>query len=893
MPLLGNLWRRVGYWMHRRQLNAELTEELELHRARRQQALEDDGLPPAEAARAARRALGNVTLAREDAREVWIWRRVERLWADLRYAVRSLRTQRTFCAVAVFTLAAGIGSTTAVFSVVEAELWKPLPFPDPDRLVTIFTRGTGSHPSNDIATIRDLLAWRSETDVFEGVAAFRPPRRQVLRGRGTPESVVVRPVTSNFFSVLGRGAPLGRVFGPADEAWGSAVMLSDACWRRIFAADPGIVGMTVAIDDRPHVIVGVAAPHRLEVINEADLYTAIDLRAGEAAGARDLYVIGRLKPTVGVPSAEAAIRTILQRLALDDPSDYAGRTVRIQTIREAMSGGNWRTLYFFFGAAAFVLLLSCANVANLLLARALVRQREFAIRGALGGGRGALTQLLIAEGAVLAALGGAGGLLIAAWTTRLLPVWAPADLLRRGGPVVVDTRVFLFTLAVSALTAILFGVVPAFFAARRDVQALLGQSNRTTAGGMPQQQRARSALVVIEVMMALVLVFGAGLFLNSFVRLTHVPLGFEPEGRLTMRIPVAGGRYADPRQIVIFADRLIERARAVPGVQDAAVATDVPLSGGPSVRFAVVGRPRPSAGDELVGSIRSVTAGYRPALGIRLLAGRDFTPYDADGAPRVALVNENLAKHLFPDESALGKQLELLPSYASWVKPGPVEIVGIVANSKEVALNEVDFDTICVPLAQHPEPSVRLIAHTSVPTANVIDPLRQTVFALDPNVPVYSIRTMTDLVADASGSERFNLALITAFAFIAMLMSAVGIYGAMSYSIEQRTREFGIRLALGAQRRGILAVALAQCTRLGLMGTALGLALAFVLARVLGSALYLVPRQHIGLLYGVSLSDPLTLTCASVAVIVVAELAGFVPARRATRIDPLTALRCE
>jgi hypothetical protein len=291
--------------------------------------------------------------------------------------------------------------------------------------------------------------------------------------------------------------------------------------------------------------------------------------------------------------------------------------------------------------------------------------------------------------------------------------------------------------------------------------------------------------------------------------------------------------------------------------------------------------------------VRSVTAAYRHVLGIRLLAGRDFTPYDDEAAPRVALINENLARHVFQDESPLGKQLDLLPSYASWIKPGLVQIVGILANSKEVGLNEVDFDAICVPLAQHPAPSVLLIAHTSVPAAAVVDPLRHAVFALDPNLPVYSIRTMSDRVTDASRGDRFNLALIAAFAFIATLMSAVGIYGAISYSVEQRTREFGIRLALGAQRSGILAVALAQCTRLGLLGTALGLALAFTLARLLGSALYLVPRQHEGLLYGVSLTDPLTLACASVAILAVAALAGLVPAHRATRIDPLTALRCE
>jgi putative ABC transport system permease protein len=819
------------------------------------------------------------------------WRGFERVLADLRYALRSLRTQRTFCAVAVFTLGIGIASTTAVFSIIEAELWKPLPFPEPDRLITVFTGGTGLRPRNDLATTGEVLEWRSLTDVFADLGAFRPIGRRVLRAYGAPESVLVRPVTANFFSVLGRGAALGRAFGPADEASGTAVLLTDACWRRLFAADPGIVGTMVAIDDRPHVIVGVAAPDHLEIFNEPDLYTVIDLRSAGAVGSRtrDLFVIGRLKPNAGVANAVAAIQTTLRRLAREYPSDYESRIVRIGSLRETLFGFNWRTLYFFFGAAVFVLLLSCANVANLLLARALVRQGEFAIRAALGGGRGALIQLLIVEGAVLAALAGSGGLLLAAWAVRLLPMWAPPGLLRRG-PIVLDGRVFLFTVAVTALTAILFAMMPAIFAARRDVQPLLRQSTRSIGGGMPQQQRARSALVVVEVMMALVLLLGAGLFLNSFIRLTHAPLGFEPQGRVSLQISM-GDRYAGRRQIVSFTNDLIERARAVPSVQNAAIATNAPLEGGPSVRFKVVGRP--SSDDPPTGIVRSVSATYRSAVGIPLLAGRDFTPSDGEGAPWVVLVNENLARHFFPNDTALGKQLELLPSYASWVKPGRVEIVGVIGNGKEVGLNEVDFDAICVPFLQHPTSSVQLIAHSSIASAGVIDALRRAVADVDPNLPVYGIRTMKDRVTEASQDDRFNLLLITAFALVALLMSSVGVYGAMSYNIEQRTREFGIRLALGAQSRGILAAALAQCTRLGLIGTTLGLALACVLARLLGSALYLVPRVHNGLLYGVSLLDPLTLTCATAVTVSAVELAGFVPARRATRIDPITALRWE
>jgi predicted permease len=889
------LVRRLWHLTRRNRDDAELAEELEFHRVERQRQLERSGISPEEARYASRRALGNLTLAREDARAVWIWPSLEQLTQDVRYGARLLTKQPTFSATAILTLAVGIGATTTVFSVVEAEIWKPLPFPDSHRLVAIETTGPGSSGAREPVSVPDFRDWRSQSHAFEDLAAFRWSVGHVLRGRDGPETVRGRPVTSNFFTVLQRMPALGRTFGSEDGRSSRAVILSDACWRRLFGADPQILGRAILLDDEPHVVVGVLGAERLEFIPDPDLFTAIDLSATGAGdrGARDLNAIGRLKEGVDIASAEANLRIVAQRLARDHPADHVGRGVRVEGLREALTGWNWRPLFFFLGTALLVLLLSCANVANLLLARAVSRQREFAIRGALGGGRRALARQLLVEGSLLALPGAAVGLVLAGWALKAVSAWLPPGYVDRGGQFGLDARVLGFAIAAAGLAAIVFGLVPAFVATRRNLSSMLAQGGRTI-GGSPGERRARHGLVVVEVTLALVLLFGAGLFLNSFVRLTRLPLGFEPQDRLTMQIAIAGAQYAEPRQILGFSERLVEAVRAVPGVGEAAVGTSVPLGGGASARFMVADHPRPATGEEPRGLIRAVAPEYRRTLGIRLVAGRDFTAQDVDGAPRVALINEHLARRFFAGANPVGKELVVLRGGGrSWVKGGSAQIVGVVSNVKDVGMIEVDFNDIYLPFAQSPAPSIQLIVSTSVPALGVVDSVRRAALAVDPDLPVTGITTMAQRVDDALRSDRFHLLLIGAFAAVATLLAAIGIFGAMAYAIEQRTREFGVRLALGANRLGILALALGQSARLGLAGTALGLGLSLALARLLGDALYLVQGKHNGLIYGVSTTDPLTLACACATLVGAATLAGLVPARRATRVDPMVALRCE
>lgn len=890
-----NLLRRFRYWINLRTRASDLAEEIEAHRAMTQEKLEKSGIPAAEARYASRRALGNITLAREVAREVWIWPSLERLWQDVRYGIRGLRQQPIFAATAILTLTVGVAATTTVFSVVEAEMWKPLPFPDVHRLVAAYTTAPGPRMAKDPVSGPDFLDWQAQSQAFEELAAIGNTARRVLRGRDVPEFVRTLPVSSSFFTTLRLGPALGRPFGPEDAPSGRAVILSDACWQRLFGADPRALGRAVVLDDLSYTVVGVMAPDaRLVFMSDPDMFVPIDF---DAAALRDrsrrvLSVIGRVKQGMTLPGAEAELRSIAARLAIDYPSSHEGRGATIEDLSASSAGYNWRPLYFFLGAAIFVLILSCANVANLLLARALRRQREFAIRAALGGGRAALVRQLLVEGAVLAIPGTAGGLLLAVWAVGLFSLSVPGDYLARGGLIEIDARVSAFALALCCLTTMAFGLAPAMFT-RVDLSSTLAAGARAVAGSR-MQRRARHALVVGEIMTAFVLVFGAGLFLTSFLQLTRVPLGFEPRDRFTMGIPLTGSRYADSRAVLDFSTQLLERVRAIPGVATSAVATSVPLDSGPIALFGVGGRPRPAVGEEHRALARAVSPGYFAALAIPRRAGREFTDQDVEGSPRVVIINESLARRLFAAENPVGRELALLPgSRTAWLKVGTLQIVGVVSSTKDVGINEVDFNNIYLPFAQQPVTPMQLVVQASVPPATLVDPVRHAVLAVDRDLPVLGVRTMGQRVHGAFRADRFHLLLIGSFALVAIALASVGVYAAMSYAVQQRTAEFGLRLALGAQRSGILSLALGQSVRLGLAGTVLGLGVCLALARVLGNALYLVERSHNGLIYGVTTTDPVTLACACATLMGVAAVAGLAPARRAMRVDPIVALRHE
>ena len=630
------LLRRLSHFIRHRQVEAELAEELETHRALEQERLERSGMSVTEARYASHRALGNVTLAREEARDVWIWPSVERLLQDVRYAVRGLRQQPIFAATAILTLAVGIAATTTIFSVVEAELWKPLSFPDAHRLVAAYTTGPGQMRSADPVSGPDFLDWQAQSQSFEELAASGNPARRVIRGRDIPEFVRATPVTSNFFATLRWRPAMGRPFGPEDHLSGSAVILSDDCWRRLFSADPQIIGRPIVLEDRHYTVVGVlASSARLVFTSDPDMFVLLDFTSARLRDRdqRELAVTGRLKDGVTLDAAQAELRTIAARLAIEHPASHKDRGSLVEDLSASSAGYNWRPLYFFLGAAVFLLLLSCANVASLLLARALRRQREFAIRAALGGGYAALVRQLLVEGAVLAIPGTACGILLAVWAVDLVSASLPPDYLLRAGQIQIDARVCAFAFGLCCLTTMVFGLAPATFT-RVDLSSTLAAGARVVAGSR-RDRRARHALVVAELVIAFVLVFGAGLFLTSFLRLTQVPLGFDPSDRFTLGIPLTGPRYADSRAILDFSNRLLEQVRTIPGVAASAVTTSVPLDSGPIALFAVTGQPRPAAGEEHRAIARAVSPGYFAALAIPRLAGREFTDDDLEGSTRV------------------------------------------------------------------------------------------------------------------------------------------------------------------------------------------------------------------------------------------------------------------
>ena len=895
METIARFFRRVAFALRAPRHAADLAAELEQHRAHLQAALEADGLSPADAAARSRRAMGNITLASDDARDVWIFRGLDAIWRDAVYGARTLRREPVFAVTALITLALGIATTTTVFSVVDAELWRPLPFREPSQLIVASAVKPGTHGEHESISGPDFLDWQSQSRLAE-YAAEGGWGRRVLQ-RGGAESVLVQAVTPNYFEVLDHAPRIGRAFTQARDAHTGAAVLSDAGWRRLFDANPAVVGTVLTIDGADYTIVGVNAGQHFEMGREPDLFVTLDPTAGpyRDRDSRLLTVLGRMRPGVTAAQTQAELQTIAARIAAEHPTDRAGHGVEVSDLRLAASGYNWRPLFFFMAAATLVLVLSGTNVANLLLARALRRQREFAIRGALGGGRRTLLRQLVVEGSLLAVPSAALGALLSTWALQVFVTQIPEEYLARGGHFALNGRVTMFVALVSGVTTVLLSLAPMVFARRIDLNLMLAQGART-AGGSRRQARVRSGLLVAQLTVTLVLMAGAGVFATSFLRLLEVPLGFDPHDRLSVKLALTGPRFAaGDAPLRAFAGTLLEKVAAAPGVSSAAIATSSALDSGPTVRLVAADRARPAPGEEPSAIMRGVTAGYFNTLGITLRAGRPFATTDVAGAPRVAIINEYLAGRLFPGENAIGQLIDLVPGARTlWTRrPGIVIVVGVAPNVKDVGVNEVEFGNIYLPFTQAPAARIDLVVKTAVPAATLTAPLKAAVAQIDPAVPVSKVETFASRVDSVLRGDRFNAVLIAAFAAVGMLLAAVGVYGAMACAVQERTREFGVRLALGQQPAAIVRATLADSARFGIYGATIGLGLVLIIARLLGNALYLVRGEHTGLLYGVTTTEPMALACAVAGLIAVATFSGAVPARQAAQMDPLIALRAE
>jgi putative ABC transport system permease protein len=888
METIARFLRRIRYGVFSNRRADDLAAELEAHRAAVQARLESDGVPGDEAGVRSRRAMGNMTLAREDARDVWIGPALQRMWRDAMYGLRGLRRESTFALTALLALTIGITSTTTAFSVVDAELWKPLPFPDADRLVAVRARKSGKYED---LNGRDLQEWRARSRTARYVAAT-PSSRRVLQADRS-ESVTVRGITDDFLDVFGVPPSIGRGLTSGER---DAALLTETGWAKLFNRDPRVLGRAILLDARPFTVVGITAGTRFEFIAEPDFFIALDPARDlgtldKPSRLQDVYA--RMHDGIRIGEAQAELRALESTEATPDPA--GARVLTLVDLQEDSTGFNWRELYFFFGAAGVLLLLSGLNVAGLLLSRALRRQREFAIRGALGGDVPALVRQLVAEGAVLAVPASAAGLLAATWLLRVLTVHVPPGHLERGGHIELDWRAAGFVLGVCGVTTILLALTPMLFARRIDLNVTLGQGDRS-AGPSRRDRRIRNTLLTAQVTVTVVLLSAAALFTASFRRVISAPLGFEPDGRLAVRLALSGSRYSSDSAIVAFADRLVEDA-AGHGLGAVAIGSSSPLDnrGGPAMNLALPGRTRPERGKEPSAVVRAIGPSFFRTLGIRLSAGRDFNASDVSGAPRVAIVNELLVRRLFPGEQAVGRELEITPRFRTgWTnRPGTVVIVGVVGDVRNFGINEVEFNNIYLPFAQAPSPGFEVIARSQAPAADVIASMRSVIARVDPSLPIANAATLNDRVEEAIRGDRFNMTIVLLFAAAATLLAAVGIYGGMACSIQERTREFGIRTALGARPMAVLRTAIVGAMRIAMAGAISGLLVAFAVARLLGNALYLVPGEHGGLLYGVRSTNPLILGSAALLVIGVALAAGFIPARHAARIDPLIALRSE
>ncbi|MEK6286650.1 MAG: ABC transporter permease [Acidobacteriota bacterium] len=796
---------------------------------------------------------------------------METLLQDLRYAIRMLLKKPGFTAVVVITLALGIGANTAIFSVVNGVLLQPLPFKDAHRLVAVRASNPKGFNEPIGASFPDFKDWKEQNQVFQYIAGFTG-QSLTLTGEDEPLRVRGQSVSAAFFPMLEAEPVLGRVFLPDEEKRGQAkvVVLSHGFWQRRFGGDEGIVGRTLTLDGSPYTVVGVLSPG-FRFLRDVDLWTPLDVPAvlQQARGGRYLQVVAKLKPETSLEQASAGMTTLAHQLESEYSQSNSGWGVSVVSLQEKVVGNVKQGLLVLLAAVGFVLLVACANVANLLLTRGATRQKEIAIRVALGAGRRRVIQQLLTESTVLALLGGALGLLLALWGIDALRALSPSNL-PRIEEIRIDGRVLGFTLIATLLTGLLFGLAPARQATRIDLQETLKEGGRGSS--MSTRRLLRGLLVVSEIALSLILLVGAGLMGRSLLALVSVDPGFRTENLTTMELSLPQYKYPQEHQQAAFFQELLERAESLPGMRSVALTTAVPLSGNEmKTSFTIVGRE--SAGKNWA-NMQIVSPDYFRTMAIPLLKGRPFATSDAKGAPDVVIINEIMARRFWPDQDPLGKQIPFGDS-------GPT-IVGVVGNVKHTGLQEEHEPGVYFPFLQAPFRSMVLVARADSEAITLAVPLRALVHSIDKDQPVENFSTMEQVLSRSVAQPRFLAILLGVFATLALALAAVGVYGVMSFAVAQRTHEMGIRMALGAQPRDILRLVLGEGMALAVIGVAAGL---------LGS--FAVTRAISGMLYQVSATDPITFIVISLLLTGVALAASFIPARRAMRVDPMVALRHE
>ena len=884
MQRLAEFGRRLAMLLRGEKFDRELQEEMRLHRELREEQRVREGTPQRSAGAAAAQAFGNEVELRERSGDVWGRRMLENFLQDLRYGARNLLRTPGFTAVAILTLALGIGANAAIFSVVNAVLLRPLPYKDADRLVTVL------HDGSDPVAVANYFDWRDQSTSFEAMAGadYWTPN---LTNSDPPEHLWGLQVTQNLLPMLGVDPILGRWFAPGEDKIGAEheVILSARLWKPRFNSDPAILGKVITLDGEGYTVVGVMpADFKFAPFwaTRAELWVPNALGDRTNRSGNHLRVFARLNQGVTLQQARAEIAGITARLEKQFPG--TNRRVMVTPLKENVVGDVRGPLLVLLGAVGFVLLIACANVAHMLLARTADRQKEIAVRTALGAGSGRMVRQFLTENLLLAAAGAAAGALLAFWATRSLVALAPAYL-PRVDTVRIDSRAILFVIGITALTTLLFGMAPTIQGTAGGLSGALKEGTRGGSDGV-SRGRMRSLLMASEFALAFMLLIGAGLMIRSFSALESLDPGFNPRNVLSMVVSVAGAKEAEPGQRAVFYPQLLERIRALPGVVSAGGINHLPLAGDSwGWPFSIEGRPKSLPGESPNGVYRIVMPGYFATMQLPILRGRDISPQDDTRAPGVVVINERAAARYWPGEDPIGKRITFDNEDVNprkWLT-----IVGIAKNAKqeewaakivpETYISALQTKSFMESGGSH-YAYITVVIRTSGDLAAMVNAVKNTVWSLDKNLPISEVLTMSEVVREANAQPRFEMLLLGAFGGVALLLAAVGIYGVMNYAVARRTREIGIRMSLGATRAQMLRMVLAQGLKQALIGAMIGLAGALMLSRLMGK-----------MLYGVRPTDPLTFCGVAIVLGAAATLAICVPARRATHIEPIVALRHE